>query len=197
MFDLTYSSEPVFFRRASRSSPLFPQLISQESYGICIWRKLIRAKNGCTETPQHRALLVLPEMTESGSSAAAVRLEARKMARRCLSQHTLILAVEARTEPVLGAPSNASDAGAWKPIPLRSKRCRLRFPPEKVGFWTYMRAFPFVESKLDSHWTKRSIADGASGVVGPTVILFAEEFTEMRSGQGWPLCSVRTSTTLI
>ena len=60
-----------------------------------------------------------------------------------------------------------------------------------------MRAFQFVEGKLDSHWTKRSIADGASGVVRPTVILFAEEFTEMRSGQGWPLWSVRTSTTLI
>ena len=133
----------------------------------------------------------------SGSSAAAVLLKARKMAGRCLSQHTLILAFEARTEPVLGAPSNASDGGAWESIPLRLKRCRLRFPPEKIGFWTYMRAFQFVESKLDSHWTKRSIADVASGVVRPTVILFAEEFTEKRSGQGWPLWSVRTSTTLI
>ena len=90
MFDLTYSSEPVFFRRASRSSPLFPQLISQESYGICIWRKLIRAKNGCTETPQHRALLCYLRQLGSGSSAAAVRLKARKMAGRCLSQHTSV-----------------------------------------------------------------------------------------------------------
>jgi hypothetical protein len=63
MFDLTYSSEPVFFRGANRSSSLFPQFVSQESYGICIWRKLIRAKNGCTKSPHHRALLVLPETT--------------------------------------------------------------------------------------------------------------------------------------
>jgi hypothetical protein len=63
MFDLTYSFEPVFFRRTNRSSSLCPQLISQESYGICIWRKLIRAKNGWAKTPHHGALLVLPETT--------------------------------------------------------------------------------------------------------------------------------------
>jgi hypothetical protein len=133
----------------------------------------------------------------SGSSAAAVRLKARKMAGRCLSQHTLILAFEARTEPVLGAPSNASDAGPGSPSHCARKGAGSDFRRKKFGFWTYMRAFQFVESKLDSHWTKRSIADGASGVVRPTVILFAEEFTEKRSGQGWPLWSVRTSTTLI
>ena len=63
---------------------------------------------------------------DSCPSAAAVRQKARKMAGQCLSQYTLILTFEVRTELVLGAPSNASDAGAWKSIPLRSKRCRLR-----------------------------------------------------------------------
>jgi hypothetical protein len=63
MFDLTYSSEPFFFRRANRSSSLCPQPIGQASYGICIWRKLIRPKNGCTKTDHDRALLVLPETT--------------------------------------------------------------------------------------------------------------------------------------
>jgi hypothetical protein len=62
MFDLTYSSESVFFRGANRSSSLYPQPISQESYGIYIWRKLIRAENGCIKTCRHGAPFVLPEM---------------------------------------------------------------------------------------------------------------------------------------
>jgi hypothetical protein len=62
MFDLAYGCEPVFFRGATRSSSLRPQLICQNSYDILTWRKLVRVSHGCTETRRHKAPFVLPEM---------------------------------------------------------------------------------------------------------------------------------------
>ena len=62
MFDLTYSCEPVFFGRANRSPSLCPQPISQDSYGICVRRKLVR--DGCTEIRRHNAPLVLADCLE-------------------------------------------------------------------------------------------------------------------------------------
>jgi hypothetical protein len=62
MFDLTYSCEPVFFGRVNRSPSLCPQPISQDSYGICTWRKLVC--DGCTELRSHKASLVLADHLE-------------------------------------------------------------------------------------------------------------------------------------
>jgi hypothetical protein len=62
MFDLTYSCEPVFFGRVNRSPSLCPQPISQDSYGICTWRKPVR--DGCTEIRRHRASLALADYLE-------------------------------------------------------------------------------------------------------------------------------------
>jgi hypothetical protein len=56
--------------------------------------------------------------------------------------------------------------------------------PDKIGFQTYMRAFQFVEDQLNPYRTKRPIADGACRVVCPVDIVFANESTGMRSGQG-------------
>jgi hypothetical protein len=61
MFDLTYSSEPVLFRGANRSRSLYPELVSQLSYGNVSWGKLVSVGRGCTETRRHRACLMLPE----------------------------------------------------------------------------------------------------------------------------------------
>ena len=86
MFDLTYSCEPVFFGRVNRSPSLCPQPISQDSYGICIWRKLVR--DG-TAIRRHRAPLVLADYLEVTRPEQRVRLEARKRARLLLVlQHT-------------------------------------------------------------------------------------------------------------
>jgi hypothetical protein len=62
MFDLTYTSEPVFLGRANRSPSLCPQPISQDSYGICTRRKPVR--DGCTEIRHHKAPLVLADYLE-------------------------------------------------------------------------------------------------------------------------------------
>jgi hypothetical protein len=134
------------------------------------------------------------------------RLEARKTAQLLLVlQYSLMtnFAYETRTraEPTVwgwvhvegfcrcffqsaDAPPKASEVRAWKPVPLRSKGLGLRFPPDKIGFQTYMRAFKFVEDQLNRYRTKRSSADGACRVVCPVDIVVSNESAGMRSGQG-------------